>query len=131
MKTNRLYNIAEQNGIAVDRAPLTHNKSFSMAINDKMYVALDGNISGAQERVCLAHELGHCETAGFYNIYSPIDIRGKYERRADLWAIKRLVPKTRYQSAIKKFDNIFSLAEHFDVTAEFMQKAVDYYSKAQ
>ncbi len=129
METNRLYNIAEKSGVAIDRVSLPANKSLSVNIEGRMFVALDCELRGASERVCLAHELGHCETASFYNIYSPLDIRGKHERRADNWAIKRLVPKSRYLSAIRLgYDNIFSLAEYFDVTAEFMQKAVNFYS---
>lgn len=131
METNKLYRIAEKSGIAVDRFPLPNNHSIAIKDGDNMYVAIDENISGAQERVCLAHELGHCETASFYNIYAPLDIREKHEHRADRWAIRALVPKTVYQRALRHgYDNIYALAEFFGVTADFMKKAVEYYQKA-
>lgn len=130
METLKLYTLAESHGITVERFPLPENKSVSMSLNSHQFVALDRDISGADERVCLAHELGHCETMSFYNIYSPFDIREKHERRANLWAINRLIPKQKYKAAIKQgYDNIYSLAEYFDVTVSFMQKVVDYYNQ--
>jgi len=42
----------------------------------------------------LAHELGHCECGAFYNRYSPFDLVGKHERRADCWA-KKTPPEGR------------------------------------
>lgn len=129
METTKLYRIAEKQGITVERYPLECNGSVSVKSGDNLYVALDENISGAKERVCLAHELGHCQTFSFYNVYSPFDIREKHERRANCWAIKQLVPRTRLKQAVKLgYDNIYSLAEYFNVTADFMQKAVDYYN---
>ncbi len=128
METLKLYALAESRGITVDRYPLPENGSVSANIGSQLFVALDREISGADERVCLAHELGHCETMSFYNVYSPYDIREKHERRANLWAINRLVPRYKYERALKKgYDNVYSLAEYFDVTVSFMQKAIDYY----
>lgn len=131
METNRLFGIAQKHGITVDRFNLPENRSVSVNSGGRLYIALDKAVSGANEKVCLAHELGHCETMSFYNIYSPFDIRGKHERRANNWAIKKLVPKSRYFSALKKgYDNVYSLAEYFGVTNDFMQKAVEYYKEA-
>lgn len=129
METAKLYTLAENDGIIIDRNELPENLSVSMKLGKNMYVALDKKLSGAAERVCLAHELGHCETFSFYNIYSPLDIRGKHERRADRWAIKKLIPRAQYQHALQQgYDNIFSLAEYFGVTADFMKKAAELYS---
>lgn len=131
METNKLYTLAECHGITVDRYPLPENLSASLKVNSRLYVALDREISGADERVCLAHELGHCETMSFYNIYSPFDVREKHERRANLWAINNLIPKKQFEHAVRRgYDNVYSLAEYFDVTVSFMQKAIDYYKTA-
>ena len=129
MKTINLYNRADKNGIIVERYDLPKVRSVSANCGEQCFVALDRNVKGAEERVCLAHELGHCETMSFYNIYSPFDIRAKHERRADIWAIRRLVPQASYKKALRDgYRDIASLAEHFDVTNEFMNKAVQYYS---
>ncbi len=131
METNRLYSIAEKSGITVERFDLRENGSVSVKSGSKLYVGLDNRISGAKEKVCLAHELGHCATMSFYNIYSPLDVRGKHERRAQKWAIKTLIPKHKLSKAFKcGYDNVYSLAEYFGVTADFMQQAVDYYKGA-
>lgn len=128
MKTTELYRIAEKDGITVERFGLILNKSVSVCFNDGLFVGIDGQMAGADEKVCLAHELGHCETMSFYNVYSPLDIRGKHERRADIWAIKKLIPKSRYLWALKHgYRDIYSLAEYFEVTPEFARKAADYY----
>ena len=130
MKTTELYRIAERSGVTVERFLLEKNKSVSLLMGKRLYVGLDGKIAGADEKVCLAHELGHCETMSFYNIYSPLDVRGKHERRADIWAIKKLIPRTRYYWALRHgYDNIYLLAEYFGVTPEFAQKTADYYGR--
>ena len=132
MKTSRLYSIADKDGIKVDHTELKENVSVSLNLAGNLFVALDNGLTGAQERVCLAHELGHCETMSFYNMYSPCDVRGKHERRANRWAIKKLVPRTQYIQALKRgYTDIYSLADYFDVTADFMQKAVDFYKTQQ
>ncbi len=131
METTKLLRIAERSGITVDRFNLPQNRSVSVKCESGMYVALDNNMTCAEEKVCLAHELGHCETYSFYNIYSPLDIRGKHENRANCWAIKKLIPKYQFEKAIKSgYDNVYSLAEYFGVTTDFMIKAVEYYKGA-
>ena len=130
MKTNELYRIAERDGITVDRFLLDKNKSVSLCMNSRLFVGLDGALGGADERVCLAHELGHCETMSFYNIYSPCDIRGKHERRANIWAIKKLIPKSKFFWALRHgYEDIYTLAEYFDVTPEFAKKTAEYYGE--
>ena len=131
METNRLYSIAEKSGIKIERFDLKENGSVSVKSGQNLYVALDNNIGGAKEKVSLAHEIGHCVTLSFYNIYSPLDVRGKHERRAQSWAIKTLVPKTKLNRALKKgYDNVYLLAEYFGVTDEFMKQALEYYQGA-
>ena len=128
MKTTELYSIAARDGITVERFLLEKNNSVSVCMNSKQFVGLDGGGSGADERVCLAHELGHCETMSFYNMYSPCDIRGKHERRADIWAIKKLIPRANYFWALRNgYDNIYLIADYFGVTPEFAKKTAEYY----
>ncbi len=82
----------------------------------------------AEEKVHLAHELGHCETGSFYNIYSSLDIREKQERRADGWAVLKLMPFCDFKNALSLgFTEIWELAEYFEVTEEFVLKAIKYY----
>ena len=77
----------------------------------------------------LAHELGHCVTGSFYNTYSAADIRKKHEIRADRRAAAWLVPVEELKSAIRSgITEIWSLAEYFDVTEDFLRNAVENYS---
>ncbi len=131
METIKLYRIAEKNGITVDRFSLPANSSVSLKMGGSLFVGMDNNIEGAAEKVCLAHELGHCITFSFYNYYSKLDVREKHERKANLWAIQTLVPEKKFKAALKNgYDNVYSLAEYFGVTADFMKKAVNYYKGA-
>ncbi|MCQ2455207.1 MAG: ImmA/IrrE family metallo-endopeptidase [Clostridia bacterium] len=128
METNRLYSLAKTHGIKIDRLSVPENKSVSVKFGENYFVCIDSELSSYDEKVCLAHELGHCVTSSFYNIYSPFDIREKHEKKADKWAIGKLIPKYLFTKALKDgYDNVYSLAEYFGVTTDFVQKAVDLY----
>lgn len=83
--------------------------------------------SSEEEKVKLAHELGHCETGSFYNRYSPYDIRGKHEQTANRWAVKKLVPKSELVRLLKKGFARWELAESFEVTEDFINLAIRMY----
>lgn len=123
-----LYGIAERRGHVVVCESLTETPSFSLQTNKRCYIAIDQRLNVQQEREALAHELGHCEYGGFYNRYSRYDIRAKAERRADKWAFARLVPYGRLMQAVRHgVTEVWDLAELFDVSCEFMQRAIAYY----
>lgn len=123
-----LYGIAERRGHFVVCESLTETPSFSLQTNKRCYIAIDQRLNVQQEREALAHELGHCEYGGFYNRYSRYDIRAKAERRADKWAFARLVPYGRLMQAVRHgVTDVWDLAELFDVSCEFMQRAIAYY----
>lgn len=74
----------------------------------------------------LAHEIGHCETLAFYNAYSPLEIRERHESRANRWAVSKLVPVRELTEALKNgINEIWDLAEFFNVTEDFMRKAIE------
>ena len=130
METEKLYNLAENDNIALDFYPLPKTLSAVVDFSGKYFIALDPLVLGssALERVCLAHELGHCKTGSTYNVYSPLDLRAKHENRANKWAVDTLIPKTDLEEAIKNgYRDISSLAEYFSVTEEFMKKAIEIY----
>ena len=84
-----------------------------------------------EEKEKLSHELGHCATGAFYNRYAACDICERHERRANIWSIKKLIPKDELLKALDDCfcTNRFELAEHFGVSEDFMQMALDYYLK--
>ena len=136
MISDKLYLEAEQSGITVlcgAELPLT--KSVSLALPDgAMFKGIDDSVmqSRAEERVHLAHELGHCVTGAMYNIRCPIMPRQRYERIADAYAIKKLVNEDELRRVIDEREgdiSVWELSEWFDVTEDFMQKAIEFYFK--
>ena len=126
-----LYANAESRNIDVDWIPMRRATSLSVPLGDGYAIALDPWKLGtlAQETVCLAHELGHCETGSFYNQYAALDVRQRHENRADKWAIRRLVPAEELDAAMADgCDTIPALADRFGVTEAFMRKAVCWYA---
>lgn len=126
-----LYAYAERRNIDVDWVPMRRATSLSVPLGDGYAIALDPWKLGtvAQETVCLAHELGHCETGSFYNRYAALDVRQQHENRADKWAIRRLVPAEDLETAMADgCDTIPALADRFGVTEPFMRKAVCWYA---
>ena len=126
-----LYAYAERRNIDVDWIPMRRATSLSVPLGDGYAIALDPWKLGtlAQETVCLAHELGHCETGSFYNRFAKLDVRQRHENRADKWAIRRLVPEDDLDAAMADGCNtIPALADRFGVTEPFMRKAVCWYA---
>ncbi len=129
-KLNNLYSLAEEQGYKVDCFHINASPSLSIHENNNYFIAIDPMQlnSHAEELVLLAHETGHCETGSFYNRHSPLDIRSRHEVRADRWAIKKLVPKNELDEAVSKgYKTLWELADYFDVTNQFMEKAIHYY----
>lgn len=126
-----LYQYADNRGIDVDWVPMRRASSLSVPLpGGSAAIALDlwKIQSSADHTVKLAHELGHCETGSFYNQWAAIDIRQKHENCADKWAIKKLVPKDELDQAVANGNKeIWELAEYFDVTEDFMRKAICWY----
>ena len=126
---NDLYAFAEQLGIVVLSFPLADCKSISLESDDNYYVGID-NVqlaSSSEERVHLAHELGHCVTGAFYNEFSPINKRSKCEETADRWAIKKLINKDELLKQLKSGMEVWDLAEYFNVTEDYIKKAYHLY----
>ena len=126
-----LYDMAEQNHVEVDAFDLGEREALSlMDEGGQCYIAIDPFKlqSSIDEKQKLTHELGHCVQGAFYNPYSTHDIVARHEKRADKWAIKKLVPQNELERAVKQgYIEIYDLAEYFDVTEDFMRKAVCWY----
>jgi len=126
-----LYDFAKQQHIEVIPFPLPETGSMSVMEDGGIcYIGMDDAVrdGAVQERVHLGHELGHCATGSFYNIYAPLDCRQRHENRADKWAILNLIPVDDLDEAVAEgCTEVWELAERFQVTEEFVKKAVCYY----
>ena len=131
MELMALYRLAEQEGIPVDCFELRKRESLSLMDTDgSCYIAINPLFldDSTDEKIKLAHELGHCETGSFYNQYATQDIRRKHENRADKWAIMKLVPRDELDAAVEAgYSDVWSLADYFGVSVEFMRKAICLY----
>lgn len=133
MQLYDLYNLAEQRGITVISFNLPESEAMSVMLDGNCYIGIDpfSLDTYADEKVKLGHEIGHCEMGAFYNEYSPLSLRSQCERRADIWAIKKLIPKDELIKAFKNgIVDKWDLADYFDVTEDFITKAAEYYGLA-
>ena len=126
-----LYDYLLDNGIEVDWFSMDNAISLSIPLPGGVCaIALDPVRLRTleEERVCLAHEGGHCMTGGFYNRYAACDVKQRHENRADKWAIQKLIPEDEFEDAVAAgCETPWDLAERFRVTEEFMRKAIHYY----
>ena len=131
MQIPNLYEFAKQQNIEVMSFDLPENGSMSVMLEDgRCFVGVDDSVrdGGVQERVHLSHELGHCATGSFYNIHAAVDHRQRHENRANKWAIQALIPVEELDNAIAEgCTEVWELAERFQVTEEFIRKAVCLY----
>lgn len=127
---SELYEIAERDSVRVEAFRLDSVRSVSVQDADgNCFIGIDPMSleSVSEEKVKLAHELGHCETGSFYNRHSPFDLREKQEQTANRWAVKKLVPKSELVALLKKGFERWELADHFEVTEEFIVLAEHLY----
>ena len=126
-----LYRIARENNITVDCFELKKREALSVMENDTCYIAIDPFklASTLDEKMKLGHEIGHCMTGSFYNEYATCDIRKKHENCADRWAIEQFISSEDLDAAVADgCTELWQLAECFDVTEDFMKKAVCWYT---
>ena len=126
-----LYRKAEQLNIPIYHLPLPQTGSMSvMDEGGRCAIGMDlpSRHTETEQRVRLAHELGHCVTGSFYNRYSPCDVRKLHENRADKYAIETLIPVEALDAAIAGgVTERCELAEYFGVDEAFLKKALCWY----
>lgn len=135
-RVEKLYRLAEKHHHAICPFPLSSTKAltvldpatlqFTIGVDPKQ---LDG---GQKELLCLAHELGHCETGAVYNAYALCDVKEKHEKTAQRWAYQRLLPWRELCKAQKKgYTEPWQLAEYFDLPEDFIRQALAFYQESQ
>lgn len=126
-----LYRLAQDENIAVDCFELNKREALSIIDDDGNYtIAIDPFklISEQDEKLKLAHELGHCMTGSFYNRWSTCDVREKHEYRADKWKAHKLIDPDELRQAVEEgYTEAWELAERLSVTEEFVRRALYIY----
>lgn len=126
-----LYQTADRLGLQVFCFPLRSSTAISTPDG---YIGMDVSKlkTGAEELVCLAHEMGHCATGSFYTMDSSLIQRARCEQKADRWAIRRLVSLRELKSALRRgLTRPDELADYFSVPEEFLRKSLEYYRNAK
>lgn len=128
MERNELFQIAEEKGHRIVYFPLPVNKSVSIPLADTCVVGLDPSLTERELKTCLAHELGHCEYGGFYCRDVPLEVLGRREYRANIWAARRILPFPDLKKAVHcGITEPWELAEYFNTTEEMVRFALTYY----
>ena len=130
LSTDALYELAARRELPVLSFGLEQTPSLSiMDDNGHCTIGIRPDLSKRVEHVCLGHELGHCVTGSFYRITTSAAVRGKSEYKADKWAFYHLIPPAALEKALKEgITRPHELAEHFEVTEDFMLKTLDFYA---
>lgn len=131
LNTSALYDYAKKAGAEVLRAKLPENKSVIVGIGKGRYaIGIDSELreGSPEHRTHLGHEVGHASTGSLYNIYAPLDVRGKHENQADKWTLEHMIPEEELLEQIRQGrGQIWELAEFFGVTEEYIKKAMCWY----
>ena len=94
-------------------------------------IALNYDNLGTQvkEKCVLAEELGHYYMDATYSPYcKDLQVVSKQELKAKKWAYNVLISYEDLRRAILKGKtSILSLAEHFEVTNDFMSRCINFY----
>ncbi len=131
MQLQELYRYLDAHNIQLECYPLSQLTAMSMKWGGRCYIALDSSkhLSQTEERVILAHEIGHCMTDSFYQVESSMMV-GKAEHHADRFAVQLLMPWQQVQQAFESgVTELWQLADAFSVPQWFAQKALSLYEQ--
>lgn len=81
-----------------------------------------------QELEAVSHEFAHIKTGTTYPLDAPWDVRARCENRADKEQIRILIGEDELFEAIQDGrTELWELADYFNVSEDFMRKAINYY----
>lgn len=128
----KLYDIVDREKISI----FENNWSTALArifeIDENYIIALaKNNIENSfQEKEILAEELGHYYCNALYYLSDSPILKSKCEYRAKKWAYFALIPLKKLQELLHNgINNIYDLAEYFEVEPQYMKNCIDFYSE--
>ena len=137
-RLNDLYNWLEREGVFVFNRQLPFSKKDSKATtiklnppNEAWGIFLDKKRLKTipEEKSALLHESGHYATGATHEVNSPFDLVEKHEYKADKWAVERALSAEELDEAVAEgHTDLWDLADYFNVTEDFMKKAVCWYT---
>lgn len=85
-------------------------------------------------QICTAmlHESGHLHTGALHKVDSPFQLVEQSEHRADADAIRRCLPVSEIQQAMRNgYTEAWQLADYFDLDEDYIKKALHYWSECR
>lgn len=130
MTITQLYSTAEKSKICIDEDLHISVPSMACEIGDFRHIGLQRGLTESQKRECMAHEIGHHKRGALYCIEAPIFTRAQCEQKANNWAAHKLMPWRSLEKAVRLgYTEAWQLAEYFDVSEDFVRKAVEIYAQ--
>lgn len=89
---------------------------------------INKHLSSAEKLSVVAEELGHYKTTSGDILDQTITSNIKQELSARKWAYEKVIPLSELMLAFKQnIIEVYDLAEHFEVTEEFMRGCLKHY----
>lgn len=130
----QLYRYAEQKGVIVAPWKIDNRKACAIKMGRNYHILMnDCLIDGERdERVVLAHELGHCRSDRMYYLQdycNPLYKANiaKAERKAKDEACRLLVSPDELKKALRENDTEYAAAESLDIDLFTFRDVVEYY----
>lgn len=133
MTVNELYALSALKGITVHSVKCPKSKAISLSIEGDKFIGIDNNVfkNEYDERLVLAHELGHSLTDGYYTaLDNPINVR-RMEYRAMKKTVELLIPEMELSKNLYEGVTVFELAEIFSVPEDLIKKAMWLYYRKE
>lgn len=134
MDLMQLYGYAEQKGVIVAPWKIDNRKACAIKMGRNYHILMnDCLIDGERdERVVLAHELGHCRSDRMYYLQdycNPLYKANiaKAERKAKDEACRLLVNPEELKKALRENDTEYAAAESLDIDLFTFRDVVEYY----
>lgn len=122
MNLTQLYEYAEQKGIIVSSWKIDNRKACAIKIKQDYHILMNDQLIDGErdERVVLAHELGHCRSDRMYYLQdycNPLYRANiaKAERKARNEACRLLIKPEELKKALQENETEYTAAESLDI----------------
>ena len=130
----QLYGYAEQKGVIVAPWKIDNRKACAIKMGRNYHILMNNCLIDGErdERVVLAHELGHCRSDRMYYLQdycNPLYKANiaKAERKAKDEACRLLVNPKELKKALRENDTEYAAAESLDIDLFTLRDVVKYY----
>lgn len=134
MNLSELYNYAENRNIEVVNWRIDNTKGCAIKFEKNYHILLNDSLidSEREERLVLAHELGHCRSDRMYyleDFNNPLYKQNiaKAERKACNEACRLLVKPKELKNALCENDTEYAAAESLDLDIFTFREIIEYY----